>query len=87
MTEHVRQRRELTAGLLARYEEIEAELRRDSSPDAPAWWLTVRHGIHLSRASIAWCDEALGTLTERWPGADPTPQTSAFDPPLLVDTE
>jgi PadR family transcriptional regulator, regulatory protein AphA len=87
MTEHVRQRRELTAGLLARYEEIEAELRRDSSPDAPAWWLTVRHGIHLSRASIAWCDEALGTLTEHWPGADPTPQTSALDPPLLVDTE
>ena len=38
-------------------------VRRDASPDAPAWLLTVRHGVHLARASLAWCDEALDVLT------------------------
>ena len=63
LAEHVRRRREVTAALLDRYEAIEAELRRDASPDAPAWLLTVRHGVHLARASLAWCDEALDVLT------------------------
>ncbi len=86
----VRRRREVTVGLLTRYEAIEAELRRDPSPDASAWWLTVRHGIHLARASIAWCDEALDMLPEHRPEAGPnrptssrTPGAAALDPAPL----
>lgn len=71
LVEHVRRRREVTAALLARYEAIELELRRDGSPDAPAWLLTVRHGIHLARASVAWCDEAVAVLDGAPPGASP----------------
>ncbi|MBC7292064.1 MAG: PadR family transcriptional regulator [Actinotalea sp.] len=73
LADHVRRRREVTAALLARYEEIASHLRADPSPDARGWHLTVRHGIHLAGASIAWCDEALEVLggsepeAARWP--------------------
>ncbi len=86
MAEHVRQRQELMTSLLSRYEAIEAEVRQDSSPDAPAWWLTVRHGILLTRASIAWCDEALGTLTDTWPAPGLTEPT-ALDPARVSHSE
>lgn len=62
VAEQVGRRRAATAELLAGYEAIEQELREDDSPDALAWLLTVRHGTHLARASIAWCDEALDLL-------------------------
>ncbi len=87
LTEHVRRRREVTADLLARYEAIEDELLRDPSPDAPAWWLTLRHGIHLARASIAWCDEALEVLDEHWTGADASRQAPAAGPPPFRHSE
>lgn len=74
LVEHLRRRRETTAALLQRYETIEAELRDDPSADAPAWLLTVRHGVLLARASLAWCDEAvavLGSVTTTVPGEEP----------------
>lgn len=63
LVEHLRQRREVTTTLLERYESIEAELRGETTPDAPAWRLTVRHGVLLARASLTWCDEALSELS------------------------
>ena len=60
--EHVRRRRDLLEGLLRTYEQIECELAKDPSPDRPYWLITVRHGIHLTTALLAWCDEALAQL-------------------------
>lgn len=77
LAEHVRQRRSLTVALLERYEAIERELSQDGSADAPAWLLTVRHGIHLARASVAWSDEAIALLDEGLPGSAPRRQEVA----------
>lgn len=60
--EHVRRRQELLGGLLETYEQIECELAQDPSPDRPYWLITVRHGIHLTTAMLAWCEETLAQL-------------------------
>ena len=62
--EHVRRRRDVLAALIARYEAIEAELNAETAPDQPYWLITLRHGLHVSRASMAWCDETIARLTE-----------------------
>jgi len=61
---HVRQQRELLAGVIAQYEAIEAHLIAESSPDQPYWLITLRHGLHVTRASLAWADETIARLTE-----------------------
>lgn len=60
--EHIRRRKELLDGLLRTYEQIEDELAQDPSPDRPYWLITVRHGIHLTTAMLAWCEETLAQL-------------------------
>lgn len=59
---HVRQRRDLLASLLETYEQIEGDLAQDPSPDRPYWLITLRHGIHLTTALLAWCEETLAQL-------------------------
>lgn len=59
---HVAARRRVLDGLLRSFQSTDAELAVDSSPDAPYWRLTVRHGIAMTRALRDWCDEALHTL-------------------------
>jgi DNA-binding PadR family transcriptional regulator len=62
--DHVRRQRELLAALLARYEAIGVELNAERSPDQPYWLITLRHGLHVARASLAWCDETIDRLSE-----------------------
>lgn len=80
LADRVRGRRDATASLLTRYEAIETDLRDDPSPDAFAWALTVRHGIHLARASLAWCDEALVRLTQEAPDAGSSGAVTSWPP-------
>lgn len=56
--------RELQQAALGRLGALEAELRSADRPDPDLtyWLITLRHGIHVSRALIAWCDEALAML-------------------------
>ncbi len=61
--DHVRRHRELLVAMVAQYEAIEVELNADSSPDQPYWLITLRHGLHAARASLAWCDETIARLS------------------------
>lgn len=61
---HLADRRAALVALLERYRTLEAAIAADPSPEQRYWLATVRHGVHLARAGIAWCDEtadALGT--------------------------
>ena len=62
--DHVHRHRQLMATLIAQYQAIEAELETEASPDQPYWLITLRHGLHVARASLAWCDETITRLTE-----------------------
>jgi DNA-binding PadR family transcriptional regulator len=62
--EHVRRHRQMLATLIVRYEAIEAELDAETSPDQPYWLITLRHGLAVTRASLAWCDETIHRLIE-----------------------
>lgn len=53
------------AGLVSLYEAIEAELSAETSPDQPYWLITLSHGLHVSRAALAWCDETITQLEEQ----------------------
>ena len=61
--EHVRRHRELLLALIAQYEAIEAKLNAEDDRDQPYWLITLRHGLHVARASLAWCDETTDRLT------------------------
>ena len=52
------------AALLATYAATEARLRADHAahPDLPFWLLTLSYGQYVSRALVAWCDDAARTL-------------------------
>ena len=63
--DHVRRHRELSSRLIAQYEVIEAELNaQQTDPDQPYWLVTLRHGLHVARASLAWCDQTIARLSE-----------------------
>jgi len=62
--DHVRRHRQMLASLIAQYEAIEVELEAQASPDQPYWLITLLHGLHVARASLAWCDETIARLTE-----------------------
>ncbi len=62
--DHVRRHRERLAALLAQYEAIEAQLDGHTSPDQPYWLITLHHGLHVVRASLAWCDETIDRLSQ-----------------------
>lgn len=68
--DHLQRYRAQLAGLIAHYEAIEVELAAQAhDPDQPYWLTTLRHGLHVSRASVAWCDESITRLSavERHP--------------------
>jgi DNA-binding PadR family transcriptional regulator len=52
---------------LATYAATERRLRDEhgAHPDLPFWLLTLGYGQHVSRALVAWCDEAARTLGAR----------------------
>ena len=54
--DHLHQHRQLMAALIAQYQAIEAELEAEASPDQPYWLITLRHGLHVARASLTWCE-------------------------------
>ena len=60
---HVEQYRELQRGLLRKYGAVEKEITRKYADNSnlPYWLMTVRHGKHVCRALLQWCDK---TLTE-----------------------
>lgn len=62
--DHLRRYREELSQQLTRYAAIEEELTGEDSPDQPYWLSTLRHGLHVSQASLAWCDETIHRLTE-----------------------
>ncbi len=62
--DHLRRYREELSQQLARYAAIQEELTGEDSPDQPYWMSTLRHGLHVSQASLAWCDETINRLTE-----------------------
>jgi PadR family transcriptional regulator AphA len=62
--EHVRRYRELLGALIAQYEAIEFELMSEDDPDQPYWLITLRHGLHVARASRAWCDETIYQMAQ-----------------------
>ncbi|GHG48268.1 hypothetical protein GCM10011331_09890 [Flavimobilis marinus] len=43
--------------------DLEAQVADDPAPDQAYWLATVRHGIHLTDASLAWTSETLASLT------------------------
>jgi DNA-binding PadR family transcriptional regulator len=61
---HVRQYRELLVAMVAQYDAIETELNAETSPDQPYWLITLSHGLHVSRAALAWCEETIARLSE-----------------------
>lgn len=53
-----------TRAWVAQLNTIEADLQRTRAqhPDLPYWLMTVRYGMHVSRAAIRWADETLAEL-------------------------
>jgi len=62
VVEHVKAFRAEHEELLRRYAHYEEDLSRHDDAPAAYWLLTVGCGQHVSRAYIAWCDDALATL-------------------------
>jgi PadR family transcriptional regulator, regulatory protein AphA len=62
--DHLRRHREMLTAMVSHLEAVELELRGTTDPDQPYWLITLRHGLHVARASLAWCDETITTLTE-----------------------
>ncbi len=48
--------------MVSQFEAVEQEPRDASDPDRPYWLITLRHGLLVTRASLAWCDETITTL-------------------------
>lgn len=52
------------AALLDGYRRLERSIASDPTPDAPFWSATLRHGVRMAEAQLAWIDETLATLDE-----------------------
>jgi PadR family transcriptional regulator, regulatory protein AphA len=59
---HVRRFREEHTALLDQYAGIADQIAGAGDPRSPYWLLTVGCGEHVSRACVAWCDEAIESL-------------------------
>ena len=64
IVEHVKAFRAEHEALLRRYARYEEDLAQHDDAPAAYWLLTVGCGQHVSRAYIAWCDEALAKLAQ-----------------------
>ena len=62
--DHVAAFREYHVARLAQFDAVEARIRRQHAGRAelPYWLLTLSYGQHVSRALLAWCDEAERTV-------------------------
>ena len=76
--DHVRRYREVQAALLVHFEAIEAALTAETpaAPELPYWLITLRHGQHLCRATLAWCDETTAALAATGGGPPAAPPVS-----------
>ncbi|MCU0627364.1 MAG: PadR family transcriptional regulator [Gemmatimonadaceae bacterium] len=63
---HLRAFRAQHTARLAHYDAVTARLDGElaDEPDVPYWRMTLAYGRQLSRAMLAWCDEAEGMLAE-----------------------
>ncbi len=61
--DHLRRHRQALVALTAQYAAIEAELAAEQDSDQPYWLITLRSGIHVTRAALAWCDETIARLS------------------------
>jgi PadR family transcriptional regulator AphA len=61
---HVEHYRNLQRELLQKYAAVEKEIAHEyaDNPNLPYWLMTVRHGQHVSRALLEWCDKTLAEL-------------------------
>lgn len=59
--------RQRVAALLADYRRLEETVEADRSPDRPYWLVTLRHGIRLAEAQLAWHEDARVLLTDGAP--------------------
>ena len=62
--DHLRRHHQLLGALIAQYEAMEVELAAEDDPDQPYWLITLRHGLHVARASRAWCEETIDRLSQ-----------------------
>src|SRR5687768_4387730 len=72
--DHVAAFREYHVARLAQFDAVEARIRREHADRAelPYWLLALSYGQHVSRALLAWCDEAELTV-----GTAAAPRTPA----------
>lgn len=79
---HVARRRVELQAELDRLQAIAAELQREkrTAPGFPFWLLTIRQGLLIDEALIAWCDEAQDVLRGLQSTAVPQGRTSTAAP-------
>lgn len=61
---HLDRHRERLLQARERYRQIEQLVRAETSPDQPYWLATVRHGVLLVEAGLAWNAETAARLAE-----------------------
>jgi len=52
------------AALLDGYRRLEHAIASDPTPDRPHWLATLRHGVRMAEAQLAWVDETRASLDE-----------------------
>jgi PadR family transcriptional regulator AphA len=73
--DHVAAFREYHVARLAQFDAVEARIRQQHADRAelPYWLLTLSYGQRVSRALLAWCDEAERTVGTVAPAGPPAP--------------
>ena len=58
---HLASKRDRLLEELRQYRALHAKLDHESArrKELPYWLLTLRHGEHITKAELAWCNEAL----------------------------
>lgn len=74
---HVQHFREQQTALFEHYTHLGGELREQypDEPSLPFWLVTLRCGVHVSRAFLDWCDEAEAALKKMSAEAGPAGAT------------
>src|SRR5688572_5684101 len=69
--DHVAAFRDYHVARLAQFDAVETRIRREHADRAelPYWLLTLSYGQHVSRALLAWCDEAERAVAPSGPSA------------------
>lgn len=60
----LQQHRERIQALLADYRHLERAIEADPSPDRRYWLVTLRHGIRMAEAQLAWNEDACALLID-----------------------